>query len=55
MCLIDEPTGVYYGGTIAAPVVKTLYENILPYIGIERSVQLEKTIIDSNIFLYTFV
>lgn len=42
MCLIDEPTGVYYGGTIAAPVVKTLYENILPYIGIERSVQLEK-------------
>lgn len=36
MCLIDEPTGVYYGGTIAAPVVKTLYENILPYIGIER-------------------
>ena len=40
MCLIDEPTGVYYGGTIAAPVVKTLYENILPYIGIERSVQL---------------
>ena len=42
MCLIDEPTGVYYGGTIAAPVVKTQYENILPYIGIERSVQLEK-------------
>ena len=42
MCLIDEPTGVYYGGTIAAHVVKTLYENILPYIGIERSVQLEK-------------
>lgn len=37
MCLIDEPTGVYYGGTIAAPVVKTLYENILPYIGIELS------------------
>lgn len=42
MCLIDEPKGVYYGGTIAAPVVKTLYENILPYIGIERAVQLEK-------------
>ena len=42
MCLIDEPTGVYYGGTIAAPVVKTLYENILPYIVIEMSVQLEK-------------
>ena len=42
MCLIDEPKGVYYGGTIAAPVVKTLYENILTYIGIERAVQLEK-------------
>lgn len=42
MCLIDEPKGVYYGGTIAAPVVKTLYENILPYIGIERAVHLEK-------------
>ena len=42
MCLIDEPKGVYYGGTIAAPVVKTLYENILPYIGIETALQLEK-------------
>ena len=32
MCLIDEPTGVYYGGTIAAPVVKTLYELSLIHI-----------------------
>lgn len=32
MCIIDEPTGVYYGGTIAAPVIKTLFENILPYL-----------------------
>ncbi len=31
MCLIDEPQGVYYGGTIAAPVIRELYENILPY------------------------
>ena len=30
MCLIDEPEGVYYGGTIAAPVIRELYENILP-------------------------
>ena len=52
MCLIDEPTGVYYGGTIAAPVVKTLYENILPYIGIERSVQLEKNAFHDYIFTY---
>ena len=55
MCLIDEPTGVYYGGTIAAPVVKTLYENILPYLGIENGqFNFKKTMIDSNIFLYTF-
>ncbi len=33
--LIDEPEGVYYGGTIAAPVVKEVFENILPYLGIE--------------------
>ncbi len=32
---IDEPEGTYYGGIIAAPVVKELYENILPYLGIE--------------------
>lgn len=34
MCIIDEPQGVYYGGTIAAPVIKELYENILPYLEI---------------------
>lgn len=32
---IDEPTGIYYGGTIAAPVIADLFENILPYLGIE--------------------
>lgn len=31
MCLIDEPVGVYYGGTIAAPVIRELFENVLPY------------------------
>lgn len=36
MCLIDEPQGVYYGGTIAAPVIKELYENILPYMQSDR-------------------
>ena len=35
--LIDEPVGVYYGGTIAAPVIKEVFENILPYMGIEAS------------------
>lgn len=29
---ITDPQGVYYGGTIAAPVVKDIYENILPYL-----------------------
>lgn len=35
---IDEPTGTYYGGLIAAPVVKELYENILPYLGVPQSI-----------------
>lgn len=34
--LIDEPEGIYYGGTIAAPVVRGIFENILPYVGIEQ-------------------
>ena len=42
MCVIYNPQGVYYGGTIAAPVIGKIFENILPYLGIERSVQLEK-------------
>ncbi|MBP3620994.1 MAG: peptidoglycan glycosyltransferase [Lachnospiraceae bacterium] len=33
--LIDEPQGIYYGGTIAAPVAGEIFENILPYLGIE--------------------
>lgn len=33
---IDEPEGIYYGGTIAAPVVGDIFENILPYLGIDR-------------------
>ena len=32
---IDEPQGVYYGGTIAAPVIADIFENILPYLGIQ--------------------
>lgn len=36
LVLIDEPEGVYYGGTIAAPVVADIYTNILPYLGIEK-------------------
>ena len=32
---IDEPQGIYYGGTIAAPVIADIFKNILPYLGIE--------------------
>ncbi len=39
LCIINNPQGVYYGGTIAAPVVKGLFENILPYLGIERAAE----------------
>lgn len=39
LCIIYNPQGVYYGGTIAAPVVKTIFENILPYLGIEKTVE----------------
>lgn len=35
LCIIHDPKGVYYGGTIAAPVVRTIFENILPYMKIE--------------------
>ncbi|HIR26595.1 MAG TPA: peptidoglycan glycosyltransferase [Candidatus Choladousia intestinigallinarum] len=36
LCIINNPQGVYYGGTIAAPVVKGIFENILPYLGYEK-------------------
>ncbi len=38
LCVINNPQGTYYGGTIAAPVVKDIFENILPYLGIEKTV-----------------
>lgn len=36
MVIIHDPQGVYYGGTIAAPVLKSIYDNVLPYLGIEK-------------------
>lgn len=36
MCIIYNPQGVYYGGTIAAPVIRDIFENILPYLGVEK-------------------
>ena len=35
--VIYDPQGVYYGGTIAAPVLKDIYANILPYMGIRAA------------------
>ncbi len=45
LVVIDHPQGVYYGGTVAAPVMKEIFENVLPYLGIEK-VQTEAT--DTN-------
>lgn len=38
LCVINNPQGLYYGGLIAAPVVKGIFENILPYLGIEKTI-----------------
>lgn len=37
MVVIYNPQGIYYGGTVAAPVLREIYSNILPYLGIEKS------------------
>ena len=34
LAIINNPKGVYYGGQVAAPIVRQLFENILPYLGI---------------------
>ncbi|HIW24898.1 MAG TPA: peptidoglycan glycosyltransferase [Firmicutes bacterium] len=41
LVLIDEPEGVYYGGTVAGPVMKDLLSNILPYLNIEKTAEIE--------------
>ena len=37
ICIIHNPQGVYYGGTIAAPVIRSIFANVLPYFGIEKT------------------
>lgn len=37
LCIIHNPQGIYYGGTIAAPVIRSIFENVLPYMGIEKN------------------
>lgn len=41
LLIIHNPQGIYYGGTIAAPVVKKIFENVLPYLGIEQEEMIE--------------
>lgn len=38
LIVIENPQGVYYGGTVAAPVMKEIFENALPYLGIGKTV-----------------
>ena len=38
MVVIHNPQGVYYGGTIAAPVLQSIYDNVLPYLGIQKEI-----------------
>ena len=37
LCIIHDPQGIYYGGTIAAPVVRSIFDNVLPYLGIKKT------------------
>lgn len=39
IAIIHNPQGIYYGGTIAAPVIQDIFSNILPYLGIEKEIE----------------
>lgn len=41
LCIIHNPQGMYYGGIIAAPVIRNIFENVLPYLGIEKTAPVE--------------
>ena len=43
LVIIRNPSGIYYGGTIAAPVIGNIFENILPYLGIEKQLEMQYT------------
>ncbi len=43
ICIIHNPQGVYYGGTIAAPVMRAVFENVLPYLNIEKQAVQKET------------
>jgi len=42
ICIIHNPQGIYYGGTIAAPVIRDIFENVLPYMKIEKTGVIEE-------------
>lgn len=42
LCIIHDPKGVYYGGTVAAPVIRDIFENVLPYLDIPKTGKTEK-------------
>lgn len=44
IAIINHPQGTYYGGTIAAPIIRQLFENILPYMGVEQVESTEENI-----------
>lgn len=48
LCIIHDPQGVYYGGTVAAPVIRSIFANVLPYLGIEKSGTEENVTADST-------
>ena len=43
IAIINNPQGIYYGGQVAAPIIRQLYENILPYLGLEKIEEPEET------------
>ena len=45
ICIIYDPQGVYYGGTIAAPVMQRVFENVLPYLKIDLKIEKQKRLI----------
>ena len=42
LCIIHDPQGIDYGGTIAAPVIRDIFSNVLPYLGIEKTEKTEE-------------
>ena len=48
LCIIYDPKGVYYGGTVAAPVIQDIFENVLSYLDIPKTGTVENDQEDTN-------